>query len=183
MLMPALVASVFTVAPPTHTVQVGISLPYGVQPGAHVGYRYMLSRWDARRSSSGLAIGLDIEGVIDPGDGLRGSLAAAAGVQWQRSSGFTTAIEANLALLTQRRTLGQSVDLATGALVPDRELGFGLLPRITGRLAWRGNQRVGFFTDLYLGPRIEFGRQSTFEFGARAGVRLVVDQVEEGGER
>lgn len=173
-------ATSLTPLPPV--VQAGITLPYGTMPGVQVGYRHALTPRAARASVAAVTLGADLSSVVDPGDFVRLGVAATAGMRWLRPSGFGLEVEGSLELSPQLQTLGQTVALGSGELTHEREWRLGLLPAATGRLSWRGHERLGVYAGLTLGPRIDLGRRVIAEYSANVGLRVNLGAMKEGGE-
>jgi len=156
------------------TIQIGATVPYGVQPGLRVGVRQPIRSWDGRRSQASLIVGGDVASYVNPRDHVSGLLGATAGVRWQRDSGFAMTVEGGLAAVTDRQIIGMSVDLATGELERDVEWRLWMLPTVTGRLAWRTDRRLGVYTGLTVGPEVGFGRDGALVYTLDAGIRFTI---------
>lgn len=154
------------------TLQVGLTAPYAVQPGMRIGLRQPIRTWDGRKSTAALIVGGDIASYVNFGNHMSGLGGGTAGVRWQRDGGFGLAVEGGLAAVADYQTLGVAVDLGSGELTPDREWRVWLVPTVAGRLSWRGDERIGAYTGLSVGPEIGFGRDGALTFTVDAGLRV-----------
>lgn len=161
-------------------LQLGATVPYGVHPGVRVGIRQPLRAWEAANSQAALIVGGDIASYVDPADHVSGLLGATAGVQWIRPRGFGVAVEAGLALIADRQTLGEVVDLSSGERTADHEMRWSMLPALTGRLSWREHRPISIYTGLTVGPEIGFGRDGALVYTVDVGVRV---RLNAGGAR
>jgi len=159
--------------PSENWLRVGVTAPYGVQPGLTLAASTDLATWQGRRRDAALSVGPRLAGFGRPHNHISGLLGAEASVRWTHSeTGRFVSIDGGLGYLAAAQITEVQVDLGSGELERTRSLEHHFLPTLGVHFGRNAPHKVGWYAGLSAGRHLSPQTPDSLWFTAEAGVRF-----------